>query len=663
MRCRIFLILMVALACEAARGQVNWGMVVNRSNNGDYEGIRNILVTSKRINGSDSVKWYYWMGVYYYWRSYEDQNCTDTACQMFDAAIQYKELHPGIRNVPIGECYLHLGEINYLSKDYKKGIANLTKALLNTPYSDRCPKNATKCVSKDPVFKGLGMCYAMQGDFKRALQYLNLCDSTVNNAYSAVRMKGKVYAMKGDDANALKCYNDFVSSIREIVRDSLPNKNKKDQESWWMSVRPFITDCWRLEQAAPELLYDVALITKGILLQQNSALGITSRDVQAALTADDVAVEWMVYEKNGKKQLGAVVLKPDGKVSFVHTATNEQVIEWSEDSYGIFDNHDCRKAIWSKEMMNAIGDAKNVYFAPDGILNQVGIEYMFPKADVRLYRLTSTRELLNLRRHTYASAAIFGDVDYDLAKSDVSTTAIDNDEEAYRYIKNEGMHVKKLNHSAEECDSIAAIRNNKNDTIVMGAAATERHFRSIAGGYNMLFISTHGYCRTKTRADNSDFPRRDSVDHSLSESGLLFCGYNAEQKSRESITDGIVSARELSNMDMRNVELCVVSACEGAQGRVSADGTYGIQRGLKAAGVDAMILSLWEVDDRATQVFMTYMYSAMADGNTLHEAFWQARERLKTHDVRLPDAPINAKPTYAYNDPYYYNAFVLIDVK
>ena len=156
------------------------------------------------------------------------------------------------------------------------------------------------------------------------------------------------------------------------------------------------------------------------------------------------------------------------------------------------------------------------------------------------------------------------------------------------------------------------------------------------------------------------------MDRSLSESGLVFSGFNAEQRNRSSSpTDGIVSARELCGMNLSKVNLCVVSACEGALGRVSADGTYGIQRGLKAAGVQTMILSTWEVDDRATTCFMTFFCQALAQGKDVHSAFQQARERLYNYRYVAipanPDIPESKPVMRGFHSDKYRNMFILID--
>lgn len=122
--------------------------------------------------------------------------------------------------------------------------------------------------------------------------------------------------------------------------------------------------------------------------------------------------------------------------------------------------------------------------------------------------------------------------------------------------------------------------------------------------------------------------------------------------------DGILSARELSGMDLNHVDLAVLSACLTGRGDISTDGVYGLQRGLKAAGVQSIIVSLWEVEDRATYKLMTYLYRNLEEGMPLHEAFENARESLREY---TQTSSFSGKTTKPFNSPHNYNAFILID--
>ena len=99
---------------------------------------------------------------------------------------------------------------------------------------------------------------------------------------------------------------------------------------------------------------------------------------------------------------------------------------------------------------------------------------------------------------------------------------------------------------------------------------------------------------------------------------------------------------------------------------------FGLQRGLKTAGVRAVISTLWEVDDEASSYFILVLYDGLESGLTLHDAFCAARDVLRSTGNSSPiEKPVSGSfmqrwrnrgySTRNFNKPYYYNAFILID--
>lgn len=113
----------------------------------------------------------------------------------------------------------------------------------------------------------------------------------------------------------------------------------------------------------------------------------------------------------------------------------------------------------------------------------------------------------------------------------------------------------------------------------------------------------------------------------------------------EGLEDGILTGEEIAGMNLSNTDLVVLSACQTGLGEITRDGVYGLQRAFKAAGVGTIVMSLWEVNDEATELMMTKFYSHLSLGKSKRESFDYAVSAVKAE----------------YDDPEYWAAFIMID--
>ncbi|RLD63697.1 MAG: CHAT domain-containing protein [Bacteroidetes bacterium] len=133
----------------------------------------------------------------------------------------------------------------------------------------------------------------------------------------------------------------------------------------------------------------------------------------------------------------------------------------------------------------------------------------------------------------------------------------------------------------------------------------------------------------------------------LMRSGLVFAGANDvwSRQESDSTDDGVLTAQEVAHIDMRKTKLVVMSACETGLGDIKgSEGVYGLQRAFKMAGVDYMIMSLWQVPDKETEEFMTKFYKKLMKSNDIKQAFNETQKEMRTK-----------------YDPYFWAAFVLIE--
>ncbi len=126
----------------------------------------------------------------------------------------------------------------------------------------------------------------------------------------------------------------------------------------------------------------------------------------------------------------------------------------------------------------------------------------------------------------------------------------------------------------------------------------------------------------------------------LIRSGLALTGANTPGSAA-----GILSALEVTGIDLGGTGLVVLSACETAVGSTdSGRGVYGLRRALTIAGSEAQVMSLWKVDDSATRDLMIALYQQLAQGTGRGAA--------------LRTAQLNLLGDVKRRHPYYWAAFI-----
>ena len=122
---------------------------------------------------------------------------------------------------------------------------------------------------------------------------------------------------------------------------------------------------------------------------------------------------------------------------------------------------------------------------------------------------------------------------------------------------------------------------------------------------------------------------RDEEDFSpMVRSGLALAGANFAGQVTSG-DDGILTALEVTGMNLHGTELVVLSACETAVGAVSnGEGVFGLRRAFKLAGAQNLVMSLWLVSDAVTVDQMEEFYGAFAAGESAADSL--RRAQLKT---------------------------------
>lgn len=553
------------------------------------------------------------------------------------------------------------------------------------------------------------MCLAHTAKTLEALklmdELLDVYPKASEGYFEILRKKGKILMLSqkpGREQDALCYYKQYFTWRKADALKTLGTMTSVEREDYWMRIRPFVADCYQLEDIDPAFLYDVTLFAKGLLLQLNrmSGRGVTSElalaslqhtwtDIQSTLTEDACAIEFVQYEKFGIQYLGAIVLKNTGAPTWVQMMAPDKFYDYRIGGGGIdnrtrlcatgIDTKDKRNRlysdetfcneIWTQALVCTIGNAQKIYFSPDGYLQQFALEYMdycpFRSADI--FRLSSTRRLLENTAIRCDAALIVGNVDYYACNP---TAKLGNDTLAYDYVVKSHISFGTLADSNIECQLMMEARDCPSDTLLSGVTATEQNFMDLCNRYPMIVLSTHGLFDDAHVVEGTDIKTNRS-DESLSHSLIALSGINRNTENEnfeKNLRDGILSARELSNINMDDVDVAVISACQTGLGYITADGVFGLQRGLKNAGVDVIVVSLWEVSNSATQLLMLSFLKYLHDGFTLHTAFEKARnimcdtDKSKAERKRLfgKNCKIDGLLD-SYEEPYYQNAFIMID--
>ena len=357
-----------------------------------------------------------------------------------------------------------------------------------------------------------------------------------------------------------------------------------------------------------------------------------------------------------------------------------------------------------------------VYFSPAGELYNIAIENLpdtdgegFLSDTRRYYRLSSTRELA-LHRNGDAvpgKAAVYGGLQYDMSED-----ALTDDAERYgikhygsdrgtadtlrRSVYASGLP-EYLPATMTEAESIVRLLGKASVAaeIYTGGAGTETSFKALSGKRTgLIHLATHGfYWNGHERTGGSGgallsssmpdtMPERYREYKAMTRSGLLFSGASLSlsgHKLPDNTDDGILTAQEISTLDLRGLDLVVLSACQTGLGQVSGDGVFGLQRGFKKAGAQTLLMSLWSVDDKATQMLMERFYSNLVSGKDKYQALHEARQYLREYETEtvLPDnrsfmekrrdeeAGVEYVPETVkyrpYTAPEYWAAFILMD--
>lgn len=417
----------------------------------------------------------------------------------------------------------------------------------------------------------------------------------------------------------------------------------------------------------------------------------TFYDIQNALNKNDVALEFISYSpwKGNDTEIVCydvlVAKKGWSMPKRIHLFDSDQIRKYTGSKYSLYDSnkpasHEMFNLIWGP--LIEYFESGTVYFAPSEEISLLAIEYL-PLPDGRpisetysIKRISSTKEVCTLAEpNRYKTSVLYGGLTYSMTTSEMmeESKKYQRPESLVRYSFSRGSYNDKwesLSGTEHEVNNIKSYFNSHkiHSTVFSGKHGSEESFKSLSGqNIDILHIATHGFFIKDRDIKKAAFIGPDEIDiqqspeMAMQTSGLILSGANAAWggNSNPICEDGILTAKEISNLDLSNVDLVVLSACETGLGSVSDEGVYGLQRAFKMAGVNTIIMSLWQVDDDATLLLMTEFYKNILNGQPKRRALEKAITKVRNFkgkrningDVKLVD----------YSDPFYWAPFIMLD--
>jgi len=540
--------------------------------------------------------------------------------------------------------------------------------------------------------------------------------SEANNLFISM---GRIYQAAQRQTDACKAYQKALGYFKDMARRNFAFLSEEQRISFWdrdelnfehiLLQNKYAND--DLQSSIGKLLYNAALLQKGLLLntsvnmariieekgpeslkrdmrrlqlmmQSNlktkeeqqacrqleqqvvqearkygDFMGFTEYtwlDIQKSMTPRDVAIEFVSAGDDTRIYVSAEILRNNRKAPqhiFLFSYQRADDLSFMQIS---------AKYIQSirQKILPQLKPGDNVYFAPVGELYQLPMEYIELAKGKRMdevyhmYRVSSTRELITMKKHRQPQKKIvlFGGLNYNssiddmemqamLAKEQTGSTSRGNHSKQWQYLSGTMEEVNSISKSMQEAKYKV--------TLFTQEEGVEEQFKALSDSHTgIIHIATHGFYESGTVS---------GMEHA----GLIFAGANnfwaSSSAENPNIDNGILTATEIANLNLIGTDLVVLSACQTGLGKVTGEGLFGLQRAFKKAGVQSILMSLWEVDDKATQVMMTAFYRYLKAGNTKREALRKAQAQVRQKEF-VKDGKI-----VSGSDPNLWGAFILID--
>ena len=439
-------------------------------------------------------------------------------------------------------------------------------------------------------------------DYNKALEMINTVYKTRKEIFGeshpdtltvlSTLISIQIYQDETDNESIKKHMTAYFENINKIKRTAYSIKEVSSRRNFLKSynnVYKLLKSCV-FERNIKDLL-DYLFINKNLSFEMdvnrfhNETMGERlSLEEVSHVIGNQLIIDF--YELDNSKY-GLILIK-EGKYSY-------HVVDYIDIINGLFMNNE---GIHS--FIGSLGDYEHIYICLDGklynlsferILNNLDISYL---SSVQTLYQDSTDENNNNQLVSFVYPDFSGTQSEDNDRGDTKGVLYGS------YL--EGMFIHDI--------------YGEKSTIYSSYQANHDNFLNTKRP-RIFHVSTHG--------DYLDNENMEPMDRGI----LCLSGYNVEDNN-----SGYISAREIQYMDLKGTELAVLSACNTGLGEnISGEGIYGIRRAFELAGCQTLLLTVEEVDDFNSAIFMKSFYERYNQTNNIYQSFKDTKEYLKQHGL------------------------------
>ncbi len=596
----------------------------------------------------------------------------------YDSAMEYQEKALNIyenvnETANIGIIQSYIADIHQLKGDFQDALNGYEVALRNLEQTNNYYEIGR-------TLNSIGDMYKKQQKYDEAFENYNLAienydksNDSLKKAYTLMAI-GEIHESNGDTAHAINSYiksveliEKFYGSIKiEDLKSSFINK-------FLVTYDQLISLLWQ-EKRFPEAFHYAELASSRVLLNQVGSPKIDFRrgaDIELRNEETDL--------RNFGRPLftdDSQDLRPD-PFQQTRMVNQEFYYEKYEELLNNYKLSSPEFKAKSEVKTISLDEVKEEILDDDSTL----IKFFILRQKILVWIITKTE--INTVEINIDEKTLENKVDYFFSTLTTRTPHQDASMELYRslfkplesYITNNNLII--IPHSVLHHLPFAALMNEKNNqyiienyAISVAPSASTLKYISLKQNQNDRRILGLGNVRKNAREEvnmvvdfynSSPLTGKSATEKQVFERGnvvdILHIStiaktipghplFNYLELSSDNEYDGRLSIYEIYDLNLANINLVVLSASNTGIGMVTpSDDIISFDRAFLSAGSPAVVSTLWDVDDTASENLMKSFYQNLQNRVSTAEALRQAQNDMIKMET--------------YNHPYFWAAYVL----